>query len=78
MVVVSCGGLHALQSNLSIPDTLGPSKTVLIREVSLFQSVHNSRFDCIINFGHKLKLHSDGNSDVVIETSSASVAINYQ
>ena len=36
-----------IQSNLSIPDTLGPNKTVLIREVSSFQSVHNSRFDCM-------------------------------
>ena len=28
---------YEIQSNLSIPDTLGPSKTVLIIEVSLFQ-----------------------------------------
>ena len=27
---------------------MGPQLTVLIIEVSLFQSVHNSRFDCII------------------------------
>ena len=27
---------------------MGPLLTVLIIEVSLFQSVHNSRFDCII------------------------------
>ena len=26
---------------------MGPQLTVLIIEVSLFQSVHNSRFDCI-------------------------------
>ena len=25
---------------------MGPQLTVLIKEVSLFQSVHNSRFDC--------------------------------
>ena len=37
--------LYTIRSNLSIPDTLGPSKTVLIIEVSLFESVHNSRFD---------------------------------
>ena len=45
-----------LQSNLSNLDTLGPSKTVLIIEVSLFLSVHNSRFDCTCT---KLWLHPD-------------------
>ena len=31
-----------IQSNLSIPDTLGPNKTVLIIEVSLFQRFNNT------------------------------------
>ena len=36
-----------LQSNLSIPDTWGPNKTVLIIEVSLFQRFINTHYYCI-------------------------------
>ena len=35
-----------VQSNLSIPDTLGPNKTVLIKEVSLFQRFINTHYYC--------------------------------
>ena len=44
--IVYSMGIHHIIANLSIPGTLGPNKTVLIIEESLFQSVHNSRFDC--------------------------------
>ena len=36
---------------------MGPQLTVLIIEVSLFQSVHNSRFDCIAQFLHVAHVH---------------------
>ena len=39
--------LNLIQSNLSIPDTLGPNKTVLIIEVSLFQRFINTHYYCI-------------------------------
>ena len=42
----STGTLH-VQSGLSIPDTLGPNKTVLIIEVSLFQRFINTHYYCI-------------------------------
>ena len=38
--------IRLLQSNLSIPDTLGPSKTVHIIEVSLFQRFSYTHLYC--------------------------------
>ena len=38
---------YIVLSNLSIPDTLGPNKIVLIIEVSLFQRFINTHYYCI-------------------------------
>ena len=72
--------------NLSIMDTLGHSKTVLIIEVSIMLvaliievslSVHNSRFDCTtISTCESIKLHSGHatNTNTSISMKFASLA----
>ena len=42
-------GAHISEVHYYIYIAMGPRLSVLIIEVSLFQSVHNSRFDCTCN-----------------------------
>ena len=50
---------------------MGPQLTVLIIEVSLFQSVHNSRFDCTYYRTHCNRLHNHVQSSNLAISDSA-------
>uniref|UniRef100_A0A1X7UIR0 Uncharacterized protein n=1 Tax=Amphimedon queenslandica TaxID=400682 RepID=A0A1X7UIR0_AMPQE len=47
MDILELENFFVIQSNLSIPDTLGLNKTALIKEVSLFHRFINTHLYCI-------------------------------